>query len=113
MKSGSYHRIGKYDLWYGYQGADKNHLRIEWVGEGVKIFKAKLIAGSIIKVDEDNHLKVFAKTKNGSISITRTDTGFLTIQIKWWFILIFWGRGKESGYKGEGLIAKICSINKI
>lgn len=79
----------------------------------MKIFKAKLLDESIVKVDEENNLKIFAKTKNGSLSIIRSDTGILTIQIKWWFIPVFWGRGKESGYKDEGLIVKICSINKI
>ncbi len=113
MKSGNYHRIGKYDLWYGYQGGDFNHLRIEWLGEGMKVLNAKLLEGTIVKTVEDNNLRIFAKTKRGSISISRSSTGSVSIQIKWWFIPIFLGNGKESGYKGENLIEKISSANRV
>lgn len=111
MKFGSYHRIGKYDLWYGYQGSDTNSLRIEWPGDGMKVLNAKLVEGSIVKTDEDNCLRIFAKTTRGTVSISRSSIGRISIQIKWWFIPIFWASGKESGYKGESLLAKICSTN--
>ena len=113
MKSGSYHRIGKYDLWYGYQGSDTNCLRIEWLGEGMKVLNAKLLEGTIVKTVEDNNLRIFAKTTRGSISISRLNTGSISIQVKWWFMPIFWGSGKESGYAGENLIEKICSANRL
>jgi hypothetical protein len=49
VQSRSYHRVGNYDCWFGYEDPDTNCLRIEWFGEGRRILEVKLKPDSLSK----------------------------------------------------------------
>lgn len=113
MHNGSYHRVGKYDLWFGYQGKDKNNLRIEWPGEGLRVLNLKFRPETIVKPGRGAETKITAKTDKGTIAISRTSSGITSILVKRWLIPTFWASGEESGHKAESLIEKICTTNEV
>ena len=113
MNSGSYHRIGKFDIWYGYEGSDKNNLRIEWPGDGLNVYKAKLIEGTFVKSENSNYIELVARSNKGKFSLKSDASNFVSLKFSRWFIFTFWARGSESGYKSQNLVNTICQVNKI
>ena len=114
MKTGSYHRVGYHDVWFGYQGKDKNILRIErLVPKGVRILDIRIDPDTIQKFSNDEVSKITAKTNKGIMTISHSLSGVTSIKLKRLFIPTFWTSGKESGYKDSDLISKILSTNNI
>lgn len=99
MQSRSYHRVGNYDCWFGYEDPDTNCLRIEWFGEGRRIFEVKLKPESLLKWSDSGLSKIAAKTRKGFLAISRSSEGLVRINIKRWFIPVFRVSGEESGFK--------------
>ncbi len=113
MKSGSYYRIGKYNVWYGCQGDDVNLLRIEWIGDARKVHTAKIDPVTIVAIEREGVTTLKAKTTKGALEIFSDSNGNVVISYRRGFITTLKVKGTQGAYRSDNLISKIVATNSI
>ncbi len=114
MRQGRYFQIGKYHLWFGYQGKDTNLLRIDGI-EPIKNYRLRP-EGLTVTGTANNQILQAQLSRFHRIKIEETcdnNLHFSKITSYWLAIPLFWIAGQEKAHKGTSLIETICHLNKL
>jgi len=112
FKRGKYFRVGHHDIWYGYEGSDKNTLLCSrYTGEGVHNHRFTLRAEAIsCDLSEDGLLYLEARLGLRKIALSSTPE-CTTIRVKWGMLPLFQASGREYSRSGRSLINTILTTN--
>lgn len=112
MNGGKYYRIGKHDLWLACDSNLKATLRIEWLGEGVRIEQLSFNIQSMKISVNSSARQLIVESDKGPLLITEYPESKTSLVLQKPLFMSLKVMGKESGYKCQRLLTTLFDLKE-